>query len=167
MKYVFLFLIILCTIQLHAQGKYAGSMKALVGKSYADSKKIPGLKGWRFMQGDLISPIDDVEATTVDVYVKGTTAIVLFSIKELKSAESYIIADLVEIKNMAKGWTIKTGTCREGSNDDVTLVALVKETMAERLTNVKQAWRCNRDKRRIEAVPIKNVSCLNEGAEQF
>lgn len=167
MKYVFFFIITLCTTQLNAQGKYAGSMKKLVGQSYIDPKKITGLKGWRFMQGDLISPIDDTEALTVDVYVKGTSATVLFSVKEDTAAKGWTIADVLEVKNIAKGWVIKTGTCSEGSNEDITLVALVKETKAEHMKNVKQAWRCNRDKRRIETAAIKNVSCLNEGAEQY
>jgi hypothetical protein len=168
MKHLFAFLFVsLCATQLSAQSKNPGSMKKLVGQSYLDARHIQGLKGWQFRQGDLITPVDDSEMVTVDVYVKGTSAIVILSVMEDTASRVFHIADVLEIKNVPKGWVIKTSTCSEGDNEDIELVALVKETKSERFKLIKQAWRCNRAKRRIEIASIKNISCINDGMEQY
>ena len=50
--------------------------------------------------------------------------------------------------------------------NDATIVATVK-WVAEKefLKPVKQAWKLDRDKRRIIAVAAKNVDCINEGGD--
>ena len=54
-----------------SQGKFAGSMQSLIGTSYTDNRNIPGLKGWQFNEGSLLSNINDPEWIMVDVYKKG------------------------------------------------------------------------------------------------
>jgi hypothetical protein len=165
--YAFLIVTVFCATHANAQGKYAGSMKKLMGITYVDSKKLKELKGWQFFEGSVITPIDDPEMMLVDVYRKGTTTLVLFSVKEDTASTNFTIADVLEITNIAKGWFVKTVMCREGQTDDIEIVALAKDTKAEVIKVIKQAWRCNRNKKRIEAISIKGITCINEGAEQF
>lgn len=147
-----------------AQGKYAGSKKALIGTSYADSHFIKGLEGWQFREGSLLSAIDDPETITVDVFRKGSTCVVLFSVKE-DSISDFQIVDLLELKNVLKTQTIKTALCRDNKNDNAELVALIREENKEYSKAIK-AWRFNRDKRKIELKPAQQVDCLNEGFGQ-
>jgi hypothetical protein len=142
-------------------GKYAGSMKKLVGKSYSDEKHISGLTGWIFQEGSLITPVDNPEAMTADVFKKGTTYIVLFSVKEDTADTKFTIADILEVKYVSSSQHIRTGLCSEGENEAVDIVALIKKENTESSKAIK-AWRLNRDKRRIESISSKLVKCMNE-----
>jgi hypothetical protein len=156
-----------CTVQhIQAQGKFAGFMNGLIGTTYTDSRSIDGLENWQFRQGTLISPYDDPETITVDVFQKGPVYIIFFSVMEDTATHVYTIADVIEIKSMKAGWELKTAVCRQNREEDVTIVALVKPANAEYSTNVRMAWRFNRDKRRAEAIPVKGIDCLNEGFDQ-
>jgi hypothetical protein len=167
-KLFFLVLVVMLpAAHARAQGKYAGSMKKLMGIVYEDSRKIAALKGWQFRQGDLITPVDSPIPTTVTVFQKGTTAIVLLSGQAGSAENSFRISDVLEVKNVTRGWVIKTGTCKVGQNSDMGIIALAKDSKSESLTTIRQAWRCNLDRLRIEITDSKNISCLNEGAEQF
>lgn len=146
-------------------GKFAGTMKGLVGLSYADSRKISALKSWQYREGTLVTPVNDPQQIVVDVFQKGTTYVVFFSINDDTSKNIFVIADVLEIKNVGKGWQIKTATCSDYGQNDMELVALAKETSAEKIKTIKKAWRFNRDKIRFESWPIKNMECINEGQD--
>ena len=118
----FLLLLLLQNISF-AQGKYAGTMKKLIGKTYADEKHISGFAGWKFMEGSLITDVNDVVSMTADIFKKGTTYIVFFSIKEDTADVNYTIAEIIEIKNVPKTQHIRTGICREGENESIEIVA--------------------------------------------
>ena len=165
--FFFVLVVILPAAHARAQGKYAGSMKKLMGIVYEDSRKIAALKGWQFREGSLITPVDAPIPTTVTVFQKGTTAIVLLSGQEGSYENRFRISDVLEIKNVTTGWVIKTGICKMGQNSDTGIIAVAKESKSESLTNIRQAWRCNLDRLRIEITDSRNISCLNEGAEQF
>ncbi len=146
-------------------GKYAGTKKNLIGKIYTDSRNIAGLEGWQFREGSVVNPPDDPEMITVDVFQKGTTCIVFFSIKEDTTSAAYTIMDVVEVKSVMKGWQLKTTFCRKDAVENVEIVALVKWSPSlEFLKPAKKAWRFNRDKRRFEILSIKSIDCINEGS---
>lgn len=149
-----------------AQGKYAGAQSKLIGTKYADSRNIPGLKGWTFRSGSLVTALDDPETITVDVYKKAKVWIVFFSIKEDTADTEFTIIDVIEIKTLLPGYIIETGLCRVNEEPDATVVATVKWVPEkEFLKPVKQAWKLDRDKRRILAIPTKNVDCISEGGD--
>ena len=75
----------------------------------------------------------------------------------------YQIVDVIEIQNISTGWEIKTAGCQVGQTEGEIIVAVVKPGKKEYTNMVKQAWRCNRDKIRFEAMPVKGITCLNEG----
>ncbi len=144
----------------HAQGKYAGTKKSLVGKTYTYSRNIPGLAGWEFREGNLVTPVDNPETITADVFQRGTTWLVFFSIREDTLSALYTIMDLVEIKNVQKGWQLRTAFCRRNKIDNIEIVALVKSsTTQEFLKPARQAWRFNRDKRRFEVLSVNGIDC--------
>ena len=153
-----------CNTSIIAQGEYAGSMKKLIGINYKDSKSIPGLEDYQFREGSLISSLDDPEAITVDVFQKGTSSIAFFSIMEDTSTQVFTIMDLVEVKNVQPGWQLRTAFCRENEVENVEIFALVKSSDSEQyLKVVQQAWRFNRDKRKIQLISIKGIDCVSEG----
>lgn len=148
------------------QGQYAGTKKSLIGKTYTDSRNIPGLSGWQFREGSLLTAVDDSEVITADVFKKGTTYIVLFSIKEDTADKKFTIADVLEVKNVLSSQHIRTGTCQEGDSEGgLDIVALVKKQYTVEYSKAIKAWRFNRDKRRIQWINSKLVKCMNEGGD--
>jgi hypothetical protein len=144
------------------QGRYAGTMKKMLGKTYSDIKHINGLTGWQYREGSLLTSIDDTEVMTADVFKKGTTYIVLFSIKEDTADTKFMIADVIEVKNVLSTQHIRTGMCSEGANEAIDIVALVKKENNIEFSRAIKAWRLNRDKRRAELISPKLVKCMNE-----
>lgn len=156
-----------------AQGKYAGAQSKLIGTKYVDSRNIPGLKGWEFRQGSLVTGVDDPNVITVDVFKKGKVWIVFFSVKddsysmkEDSLGNPFTIVDVIEIKTLLPGYIIVTGLCRVNKEADPTVVSTVK-WVAEKeiLKPVKQAWKYDRNKLRILAIPTTNVDCISEGGD--
>lgn len=145
-------------------GKYAGTKKSLIGKTYSDDRNIPGLKGFMYVEGSLITPIDDPEAMTAGVYKKGTTYVVIFGYKEDTAATRFEIADVLEVKGVLSTQTIRSGTCSDGPNEAADVVALIKNENTDSSKAIK-AWRLNRDKKRIELAQAKLIKCLNEGGD--
>lgn len=166
MKRIVAILILLITVYNGlAQGKYAGAKKNLVGKIYTDSKKIPGLSGWQFREGSVITRYDDPEVITIDVFQKETTGVVILSVMEDTASGVYAIKDVLEVKNILKGWQIRTAFCRNNKVDNIEILALVKSTTAQYVKTVKKAWRANKDKRRFEVLGIKGIDCESEGGD--
>lgn len=157
----FLLFALICLQTAAQPGKYAGSMKKLLNKTFTDDRKIPGLTSWKFQEGSLLTNVNDPEVMTANVFKKGTTLIVIFSDKEDTSSAEYIIVDVLEVKNVLSSQTIRTGTCSEGPNEAVDIVALIKKEKKDTSKAIK-AWRLNRDKKRIELVSAKLVKCMNE-----
>lgn len=165
MKKIFVIIILVCSaLTIKAQpGKYAGTMKSLINTVYTDSRSIPALAGWSFSEGSVLNSLNDPEMITVDVFKRGTTVFVFFSIKEDTASQEFRIVDILEIKAVSKGWTIKTSLCRKNKIENSWIVALAKETPTEYLKVLKKTWRFNPDKRQIEIINSKGIDCLNEG----
>ena len=147
------------------QGKYAGDFKNLIGKTYTDDKEVPGLKGFPCHEATMVSDMSDPQQLFLNVYIKGATGVVVFSVKEDSSEKEFHVVDVIGIKGIPKGYEINTTTCREGETEGQILVALVKSTTATYAGPVKKVWRCNRDKLRFETMSIKGVKCLNEAGD--
>ena len=144
------------------QGRYAGTMKKMLGVTYSDIKHVSGLNGWQYQEGSLLTAVDDTEVMTADVFKKGTTYIILFSVKEDTADIKFTIADIIEVKNVLSSQHIRTGTCSEGANEAVDIAALVKKENNIEYSRAIKAWRLNRDKKRAELISPKLVKCMNE-----
>jgi hypothetical protein len=142
------------------QGQFAGSMKTMVNQTYRNSRTIPALEGFDFQEGCLVTTINDSEAMLVDVFNKGNTAIVFFSVLEdTTKAHKYTIMDVVEVKNIQPGWEVRTGFCRQRGVGSADIVAVVKTSNQHYLKTVREAWRFSRDKRKFYPVNAKEVDC--------
>jgi len=151
-------------IGLHAfsQGKYAGSMKKIIGSSYLDKNDITALRDWEYREGSLVTPVHNPETIVVNVFQKEKTWIAFFSIKEDTLSSAFTIMDVVEVKNVQQGWWLKTTFCRQHKIENIEIIALVKLSATQQyLKPAKMAWRFNRDKRRFEMVSSKGIDCLN------
>ncbi|MEJ1240119.1 hypothetical protein WBG78_18405 [Chryseolinea sp. T2] len=142
-----------------AQGQFAGSMKAMVNQSYRNTRTIPDLEGFDFQEGSLVSTVNDSKAMLVDVFNKGNTSIVFFSVMEDTTAHKYTIMDVVEVKDIQPGWEVRTGFCRQRGIGSADIVAVVKTSNQAYLKTVREAWRFNRDKRKFYPVNAKEVDC--------
>jgi len=87
------------------KGKFAGSMKKLIGIKYSDPRNIPALKGCKFREGSVVGDISS--NVLVDVYQKGTTWLVFFSVGE-DNDTMMVIEDVLKIKNVGKKGDSKT-----------------------------------------------------------
>jgi hypothetical protein len=105
-----LLLVIAGSLKAQAQnGKYAGSQKKLIGVSYVDSRHIPALKTWQFRQGSVASLLTDPELFSVEIYQKGTTWLIFFSVREDMASDTSVVLDVIELKGIQKGWVNKSG----------------------------------------------------------
>lgn len=150
---------VLFTAFTFGQGQFAGSMKAMVNQTYRNSRTIPDLEGFDFQEGSLVTSVNDSKAMLVDVFNKGNTAIVFFSVMEDTSAHKYTIMDVVEVKDIQPGWEVRTGFCRQRGVGSADIVAVVKTSNQAYLKTVREAWRFNRDKRKFYPVNAKEVDC--------
>jgi hypothetical protein len=146
-----------------AAGRYAGSKKSMIGKTYTDSRNIPGLKGWTFMEGSLLNNISDPEQILADVFKKGTTFIVILSIKEDTSSQNTRIVDVIEVTGVAKGWAVRTSDCSLNNVLNPYIIVWGKESTGEYMNIFKKAWKFDPDKRRINQIPVKGIKCENIG----
>ena len=142
-------------------GRYAGTKKGLIGTVFTDSRNIQRLSGYTAVVGSVLTQLSDPPMICVDVFKKGTTYIVFFSIEDTVS-KKFTIADVMEIKPVTKGWTIVTSLCKLNGSENSFLVAWAKESRKEYLTVLKKAWEFNTEKGWIDSVSTKGISCLNE-----
>jgi len=169
MKEKMIVLLLICftglNMKLFAQGKYAGAQKALIGKTFTDERHLAGLKGYSFRQADMITDVNDAQPQFLTIYVKGTQVVVVYSAKADTATKKFSIIDVIEITGVLPGWEVKTTGCKNGQTENEIIIALVKTGKKQYATTVKKAWLCERDRLKIEAIGIKNISCLNEGFE--
>jgi hypothetical protein len=156
---VLLFIVFTAT----AQGKYAGTKKAMIGKVFTQAKDLTALKGWEFVEGSLTNSLDDPERIICDVYKKGTTWLVFFSIMEDTASGNYKVMDVAEITGVAKGWSVHGSFCRRNKQEDHYIIAWGKQDPGQYMKTIKKAWRFNPDKRRFEIISIKGIDCENIG----
>lgn len=165
MKKLGFFIAFCCSVTLiFAQaGRYAGTKKAMIGKSFIEPGEITQLKGWTQMEGAVVSKLDEPEMFLVYVFKKGTTVLFFFSIKEDTASDKMIVCDVAEISGVQKGWEIRSSFCRKNKKEDSFIVVWGKTTTREYMEIIKKAWRFNRDKRRIEIIHVKGIDCENVG----
>ncbi len=165
MKRVFI-LSVLCVLLSEivvAQGKYAGTKKSLIGKVYTDSRNLFALKGWTYMEGGLANSLNDPERIMSEVFKKGTTYIVLFSIMEDTASDKFKVIDVVEITGVLKGWTVRSSFCRQNEQENNYIIVWGKENTGQHMKLIKKAWKFDPDRRRINVIPVKGVDCENIG----
>lgn len=156
MKIILCFAFLLLTNSLWAQGKFAGSYAALVGKKHKNEKDVPMLSGFTLREGTLLSAYDDPIKLTGSWYIKGNLIVAIF---EQLDEEGGLILDVLEVKNVLPNQILAIGTCQDGEEINAGFVALVKQTNEERFKATK-AWNFNRDKIRLEAWNPAKVTCI-------
>ncbi len=146
-----------------AQGKYAVTKKSLIGKVFTDSRNLSVLKGWIWMEGGLANSLNDPERIVSDIFKKGTTYVVLFSIMEDTASGKFKVLDVVEINGVLKGWSVRSSFCRKNEQENNYIIALGKENTQQYMKLIKKAWQFDPDRRRINAIPVKGIDCENIG----
>lgn len=164
MKALLLTIFIFCSVGIVAQpGKYAGTKKTMIGKMYTQTDELTQLKGWKQLEGGVVSQLNESEMILVNVFQKGTTVLFFFSIREDTASDKQFVCDVVEITGVQKGWEIRSSFCRQNKMENGFIVVWGKQNTNEFMNVIKKAWLFNRDKRRIEIIPVKGIDCENIG----
>lgn len=72
------------------------------------------------------------------------------------------ILDILMLPEIKQGEELLMGTCKSAEEFDPEIVAIVKFIESEVKSEIIQAWRANRNLKKFEVIPAKNVTCLNE-----
>ena len=148
-----------------SQGQYTQNFKHQIGKTFTDEKNVSWLKGYSFREGSLITDAGDSEPQFLTVLMKGSKGVVIYSGSSDTATKIRQVIDVIEFRNIPKGWEIRTIGCQEGDTEDQIIIALVNPGKDEIVKMVKQAWLCERDRLKIEAISTKNIKCINEGQD--
>lgn len=159
---------IISTNALTQPGRYAGAgFKKMIGSEFTDENSIAGLEEYQLHESTLLNRLDDPERLFLNVYVKGTTRVVLFTVLTDTVAMTFRIADILHFKNVSEGLEFKSVTCRRDKKENSQILALLRPTEKAYFTDVRKAWICDWNKRTFRVIPVKGIDCLNEGYEQF
>lgn len=160
-----LFPLFLITPKSFAQGKLAADFKTIIGKTYTSEHQIEVLKSFKYEQGIVIgNPNEGTFISTIEVFRKGKTAVVLLSKKIKTNPDEYRIIDVLKIISIPKNHEIRTYDCsRKNGNPDETIVALVFSGSKRIVKFVKQAYVLKDI--RFEKTTTKDITCINEGIE--
>jgi hypothetical protein len=164
-KIVFMLLILASSTVVNAQGKYSGAFKKLIGTTFRDERHMTSLPGYKFRQGSMVADVMGPHPMSLYVFIKGSAAVVALTQVADSAANIPTIVDIIDIRNIPKGWEVKTGGCQVGDTEGQTIVGIVNPGKQEYTRVIRQAWYCNLDKLRFEATSTKNMKCLNEGQD--
>jgi hypothetical protein len=160
--FIFATFLLLISIAANAQaGMHAGSYKKWVKIEVEKHKEKSFFKGFQLASSMLVSEENETEYS-LQVYEKGTTCIVLL-ITQIKDALSYIIQDVVEIKNVLVKDNIQSGSCSLHGNYNAKIFVLEKNINGKP-KNIK-AWYADTDKLRFIGIPVKGINCIVEGGD--
>jgi len=137
---------------LFAQGKFAGSYRSLINKSYQDKSQLP-LPGFTLQGGTFIGDL------SVSWYRKGNLAVALF---ESISKNGYQVRDVLQLSSFSDNQSLRFGNCLNArAIEDEGIVALVTIEKHELLKAIS-AWRWNDEIKALESVEkieAGGVSC--------
>ncbi len=157
MKKLPVLIFVVCSQVALGQGTFAGPLKSSIGKMYKQESELTFLKGFTPRGGALLSEANDPDKFAVSWYSNASTFIAIF--ETVSDQNERQILDILTLDHMTADLELKIGDCKDGDNENVAFMALVKTSKAERW-RARKAWLCNRDKIRIEAWPATHVSCL-------
>ena len=160
--YPALILLLISGISASAQlGLHAGSYKKWLKKEVEIDKEASFFNGHKL--GASMTIKEDAEIDYfLYVYEKGNTSIVLL-VTKIKDAMSYIIQDIIEIKNLRSIDNIQTGSCSINNEYDARIVVLEKNTKGKPVNT--KAWRVDIDRLHFKSITARGINCLIEGAD--
>src|SRR5260221_6463588 len=148
----FLVALLLPVSHLLAQGKFAGSYRSLVGKTYQDRTQLP-LSGFTMQGGTFMGDL------SISCYRKGNLALALF---EQISKNGYAVRDVLQLANFSESQSLRFGNCLNARViEDEGIVALVTMAKGELLKAIS-AWRWNDEIKALESVDkneAAGISC--------
>lgn len=148
-----------------AQGKLAADFKTIIGKTYTSENQIEALKNYKYEQGIVIgNPNEGPFLSSIEVYRKGKTAVVLLSKKIKTNPDQYRIIDVLKVISIPKNYEIRTYDCsRNNGKLDENIVAIVFSGSKRIVKFIKNAYVLKDI--RFEKIETKGIRCINEGIE--
>ncbi|GEC77280.1 hypothetical protein [Flavobacterium aquatile] len=148
-----------------AQGKLAADFKTIIGKTYTSENQIEALKNYKYEQGIVIgNPNEGPFLSSIEVFRKGKTAVVLLSKKIKTNPDQYRIIDVLKVISIPKNYEIRTYDCsRKNGKSNENIVAIVFSGSKRIVKFVKNAYVLKDI--RFEKIETKGIRCINEGIE--
>ena len=146
-----------------SQGKFAGEFKSIIGTKYITEKDIPQLKNFSYNGGSIISDLEFLDAyyLSLEVFRKGTTAIVIMSKLVDKTTNQHSIIEVLKIIDVPKNYEIRISGCTSNSlNPDDKIVAVYYLGHKKKVKLIKEAFVLKDI--RFEKLNTKNINCINE-----
>lgn len=155
--YVFLIFSQICI----AQGKFASEFNTLIGQKFQSQKDITQLESFKYLGGSIISDCVDCYYLSLEVYKKGTTAVVVLSKLVDKINREYSIIEVLKINDVPKNYEIRTFGCSsKNMNPDHKIVAVYYFGRKKNVKLIKESY-VLKDVR-FEKINPKIIKCFNE-----
>ncbi len=90
------------------------------------------------MHGGLSNSLKEPERIVSDIFMKGTTYLVLFGIMEDTASGKFKVMDVVEISGVLKGCTVRSSFCRQNGKENNYIIAWGKDGTAEYMKLIKK-----------------------------
>ena len=146
-----------------AQGKFAGEFKDLIGLKFVTDKDIPKLKNFKYIGGSIISDLVVIDSfyLSLEVYRKGSTAIVLMNKLIDKTTKQHRIIEVLKIIDVPVNYEIRISGCTaKNSNPDDEIVAVYYIGNKKSVKLIKESYVLKDI--RFEKINPKNIKCINE-----
>lgn len=158
-------LLLFCQTTLFAQGNLSGEFKKLIGLTYSQEKGIDGLKTFRYEQGIVLGEsVNGIFFSTLEVYRKGNSFVVLLCKKTDKNSDKYRIIDVLKINSIPKNYEVRITDCtRKNGSLDEKIIAVVFSGVKRQVKIIKEAFVLKDI--RFEKITTKGIRCINEGID--
>jgi hypothetical protein len=143
--------------------KVDDNFRHIIGNTFKVDTDPQGLGEYTYVGGSVLSPLEVENMVVITEYRYQQNVLITFSRKNNPANELFTIEEVLHIKNLKNGWDLKTAVCRKDTEDDPSIIAIVKAGNKEFSDNVKMAWRFNWQTLTLEKITVKGIDCLHEG----
>lgn len=146
-----------------AQGEYAAEFKEILGTRYYTEKDIPQLNNYKYFGGSIISDLVTTDSfyLALEVFRKGTTAIVIMSKLIDKETKQRNIIEVLKINNVPQSYEIRIVGCTLKNMDpDNKIVAVYYIGRKKNVKLIKESYILKDI--RFKKINSKSIKCINE-----
>jgi len=157
------FCLLFFTIKSYSQGKFAGEFNKSLGLVFITEEDIPQLKSFTYQGGSIISDLEIIDSyyLSLDVYRKGSTAVVVMSKLIDKVTREHRIIEILKIMDVPKNYEIRISGCTSiNINSDDKIVAVYYIGNKKNVKLIKEAYVLKDI--RFEKINSKTITCINE-----
>ncbi len=160
-KFLALFFFFFFAFNSFSQGKFSGEFNTIIGQKFLTEKDIPQLDSFKYVGGSIISDCVDCYFLKLEVFKKGTTAIVVLSKLVDKVNRKYSIIEVLKISDVPKNYEIRISGCTSKNIiPDDKIIAVYYIGSKKNVKLIKESYILKDI--RFEKMNPKTVKCFDE-----